>query len=146
MATERDPVAALPASDARSAARRAADAAEQLQCVFDAFPDLKVLAVYVEGELIGVATRAMYPSAPVDSGGRGESGSPGAGGDVDLSERRFGSRGDGDRSAMPGASRHYTAFTYHCSACPASSGPVYSPSPTPPPCPRCTGPTEAELR
>ncbi|MFC9394597.1 hypothetical protein ACFTWS_15790 [Streptomyces sp. NPDC057027] len=145
VAEERDPVAALTASDARSAARRAGDAAEQLQCMFDAFPEAVVLTVYVDGELIGVAARAMYPKIPVGHGGRDVSESPGVPSDINVSEQRFGSRGEGDRAALPGASRHYTAFTYRCSSCPASSGAVYSPSPTPPPCPRCTGPTAAEV-
>ncbi|HEY9330995.1 MAG TPA: hypothetical protein VIS09_22605 [Streptomyces sp.] len=103
-----------------TAAERAQVAAQQLQAIFDAYPRVAVITVYVEDSRIGAATRDDYPPEENEA--------------ADHDDDAAWSRSDGDRSILPGTSRHYRAFVYSCARCPRA---VYSPAPTPPACPVC---------
>lgn len=122
------PVATLSEDPSlRTATERVQHAAGQLQAIFDAFPTLTSLTVYVGDSRIGVATHTDYPPEEVQ--------------ETDQESDDSWSRGDGDRSLLPGASRHYKAFRYSCAQC---LHPVYSPAPTPPACPTCGNPTSED--
>ncbi|WP_405810395.1 hypothetical protein OG524_13555 [Streptomyces sp. NBC_01520] len=102
---------------------RVVEAAAQVQAVFDLFPELPRLSVYVEGEPVGVATSEGYPTAPHEP----ELGDEGV---LDTSRS-----GEGDHSALTGISRRFNVFTFMCPEC---HNAVHTTVPdSPPTCPNC---------
>ncbi|GGS15495.1 hypothetical protein GCM10010252_63590 [Streptomyces aureoverticillatus] len=106
-----------------STTQRAVMAAARLQALFDRYPDLERVAVFVGETAIGVALRADYPAttpeppSPTPSDGR---------------------VGQGDRAVLPGRSQRYEAFRYTCPRC---SRAVYTTADQAPLCPHCQVPT-----
>ncbi|MFE5592303.1 hypothetical protein [Streptomyces sp. NPDC056549] len=104
-------------SPARS--QRVLVAASQVQAVFDRFPHVASVLVYVEHEPIGVAVREDYPSALDEP-------SP-----DDIEDQRS---GEGDGATLTGPSLRYEVHGYTCPSCGTA---IYTTAPTAPVCPDC---------
>jgi hypothetical protein len=119
-AGEGEPFVVIVVPPEASAAQRAGDAAEQIDALFERYSSLSAVTVYVEGILIGTATREQSGATDPDQGVHGPS--------------SWYRNSGGDRTILPGQSRRYEVLRYTCPRCARG---LYTVAPTPPECPVC---------
>lgn len=115
-----EPCVVLEIASEASAAQRAGAAAEQIDALFEQYPNLSAVVVYADATLIGTATREQ-PDAPDSDQG------------LHAPSSRYRNTG-GDRTILPGQSQHYEVLRYTCPRCARG---LYTVAPTPPECPVC---------